>query len=368
MGKNQAPSMILGCCALCLFLVALVVYDSGSAMSKEASLIDPDLHFKSLGDEGCFIVKAKLVSKSEKQKSQSSSSTDSSGSTTTTTTTYSYSCEDTYYYEVVKNNKVTGPDFSKIYEIDKRMDTSIRGNERCNSYKMVRKGPQAPKHKANITVPCWEATKDMPVERPSLYYCGNPSCIKIFSPYVKEKYEKSAGAVKLTGTLMMIFASVILIIAIVGSRYDVSNKSSEPPPFNAQNSNNNQPGQIMMIPSQPQQQQTQAYVVQQEHQQFVQPQIAQAQIVEPGLYGYPQQTQQQQFVQPQIVQPQPYVVPQQQQSVQPIQQPASKVMSVVVPPDSVSGNMILVNSPDGQAIQVQVPIGVGPGQQFQVQY
>ena len=391
------------CTGICLALIGVIIRSSGANLSAEVDKLNPDLHFTYLGEAACFTQQVILTSVTEKTAQSSSrgsgtssnnspttttTTSGSSGSTTTTTTTtnsksssntqttstsqttsYSYECHDTYVYEVVKGSDlpfVAGQ--TKTYSIDTSLDTSIRPSQgtsgsdaSCESTKI---GPAKPTFQENITVECWEATAEMPTERPSLYFCGNPSCLKIFSPYTAEEYADVAAGLISAGNSMLLAAAFVVIVGGLCVGRSSSNKTAVPPPMIATTSNQSKWGtaahgaqqqQVMMIPQQGGQQQPPQYQQQQPQYQQQPPQYQQ----QPQQQPYLVQPMQPMIVQPQVVQPSPYAV---------VAVPQPQIMSVAVPPGAIGGQLIQVQSPDGKVIQVQVPAGFAAGQQFQVQY
>jgi hypothetical protein len=380
--KTGGKCMI--CTGICFALIGVIIRSSGANLSAEVDKLNPDLHFTYLGEAACFTQQVILTSVTEKTAQSSSrgsgtSNSKSSSNTQTTstsqTTSYSYECHDTYVYEVVKGSDlpfVAGQ--TKTYSIDRSLDTSIRPSQgtsgsdaSCESTKI---GPAKPTFQENITVECWEATAEMPTERPSLYFCGNPSCLKIFSPYTAEEYADVAAGLISAGNSMLLGAAFVVIVGGLCVGRSSSNKTAVPPPMIATTSNQSKWGtaahgaqqqQVMMIPQQGGQQQPPQYQQQQQQQpQYQQqpPQYQQQPQQQPYLVQ-PMQPMQPMIVQPQVVQPSPYAV---------VAVPQPQIMSVAVPPGAIGGQLIQVQSPDGKVIQVQVPAGFAAGQQFQVQY
>jgi hypothetical protein len=217
---------------------------------------------------------------------------------------------------------------------------------------MSKANPQKPAFDNHTIVDCWEQTKDMPTDTPVFYYCNNPLCIKIFSPHTKEALEAGGEALASTGQVLNLMGIVALVFAVAFYVYASQKRNKVMPPGGFQ-PNQPQPGQVMMIGGPQQQQQ------QQQQQQFQQPQ----QMFMQTAQATPVQMQQPMVIQPQQIQQQ-----QNLQQLQQFQQQQQRRMTVAVPPNSIGGAMIIVATPTGQQIQVPIPQGMVPGQQFQVAY
>jgi hypothetical protein len=78
------------------------------------------------------------------------------------------------------------------------------------------------------------------------------------------------------------------------------------------------------------------------------------------------------YVVPQSQSAQPYIPSQQHMHVsvpvQPIPQMARNQMRVIIPRDCTPGSMILVNTPTGSQIQIQIPFDRRPGDEIIVEY
>jgi hypothetical protein len=415
---NHGPSLactLVGCCCI---LIGVVLGSIGAGITAGAAEMNPDLHFK-MQKKGCYIQSvlhvAQTVQSSNRRLLSKRGQIDRDLRTTGKSTKsgsknnrQTSSCQDVYWYTVIKvenidyvylraeeknaefpinanasnasnasndassNAATPNVAFTSVrnestqtYAIDPGMDVSKRKGTvstgdthgeytkgSCEDPLMSKANPQKPAFDNHTIVDCWEQTKDMPTDTPVFYHCNNPLCIKIFSPHTKEALEAGGEALASTGQVLNLMGIVALVFAVAFYVYASQKRNKVMPPGGFQ-PNQPQPGQVMMIGGPQQQQQ------QQQQQQFQQPQ----QMFMQTAQATPVQMQQPMVIQPQQIQQQ-----QNLQQLQQFQQQQQRRMTVAVPPNSIGGAMIIVATPTGQHIQVPIPQGMVPGQQFQVAY
>ena len=370
---NQQQSIGIGCCGLCIIIIASAISGASTTLSEQTMQMNPSLHFIDLGKKGCFVEDVTVFSSTTEE--SHSQSNGKHGSST------SYHCEDSYHYSVsrTKNlhkemfqldpkkftNKRTGSDGSEEGGcLDRNMENANKGS-----------GYASPKFKNNTFIQCWEQSEDMPKDRPVLYECYNIPCIVVFTPHTKEEYEALSGSMASVSAGLRLLGGAIIVAAIGYYIYNNRKKSSIAPPV--MGSGSSTPGGVVMIPPpQQQQMQSQQYVSQSTQsmastqyagqQQPAQVAVQVQPIMQQPMYHQPMQ---QPIVQPmQPMQPIQPMQPMQPMQPQPVQMKQQQIMTVAVPLGMSPGQMMLVNSPDGRQIQVQVPAGMGPGSQFQVAY
>ena len=380
--SSSAFVVVAVCLSCCLFFLGATFRTMGIALSNIVDDMDPDLHFNNLGTNSCFIENIYVQSQTIESQ-QSSDENGRRGSRSQNSQVTRYSCEDRFQYSLIKsadlpflflqehaktNVTIVGNathamtkqrnTTTLVYLTHPDVDIVQRGQGTCASNALKQSTPTYTNHSY---VECWEASQLMPDDIPILYFCYNPSCLKIFTPYTKAMYEKQGVAMESTGTVLIVLGILFGLCAVaLVYLLQSKNKNSVTPTMTT----NQQSGQLQMVPlpyQQHQQQHQPASLIQPYQQPLpLQPMVPPIQPIQPlqptfGIQNqFQQQQQQQQFV-PQL---QPQVVPQQQQ----------QLMMVTCPPGSLPSQTILVNTPQGQTMQVMIPPNVMPGGQFQVAY
>ena len=210
--EPHRPSCSNTCVILCLLTISFFIFLSGAQdkrlgddMVHQAQLMNPTLHFRSLGNNSCWIQHVLHLQDS--------------------TTGRRPKCIDSYVYLVA----LVGDTNSTLYRTNATEDTGVRefgttgsGNyysntdDHSDACARSRHLPLRPPKKKNATyVECWEATDDY--FNSDYYYCGNyPRCVKIFTPLHREYQVLVRGRdLVFTGVVLMGVASVVVIGGVV---------------------------------------------------------------------------------------------------------------------------------------------------------
>ena len=111
---NQQQSIGIGCCGLCIIIIASAISGASTTLSEQTMQMNPSLHFIDLGKKGCFVEDVTVFSSTTEE--SHSQSNGKHGSST------SYHCEDSYHYSVSRTKNL----HKEMFQLDPKKFTNKR--------------------------------------------------------------------------------------------------------------------------------------------------------------------------------------------------------------------------------------------------
>ena len=171
--RNQA--YVLVGCSLFLLAVSVTLEMIGSSWTESAKTLQPDSDFESLG-EVCQILHIDHTTDFHRSRRRLRLGNFHEQRELASSSNKKRWCYDLFTYSfTIRNEREV---YTTIKGVDKQTKPGARVNVRCNKIK----GKATPIYSNGSFVECWKPAKDLGEEMFQLYNCGNPSCLKIYSP------------------------------------------------------------------------------------------------------------------------------------------------------------------------------------------
>lgn len=170
--KNQAAGT--AAYGICLLLFGIAVTSASRFFTNRGNSMQPDEDFSSLGKSACEIVN--VIHSEDYLRRRQRILRGSTSSSHNSNHEESRQCYDKYTYEFIITNSTEIQVYESSEETHQR--PGANNNEPCHNGQQL----ADPTFSNSSFVECWKPAKPIAPEIRELYKCGNPSCIKIFSP------------------------------------------------------------------------------------------------------------------------------------------------------------------------------------------
>lgn len=184
--RNRALG--LAGCSLCMWVLSVALRTASSSFFASGDSLNPETDFASLGTQACLIVRVDHASEFARRRlaADSYGGDDATRETqprelrtsSSSSSDDSRQCYDMYTYSFVIRNESTGLVFKTIDDVDKQSRPGAGNNEACQEYQTK----ASPKFDNGTHTECWKPVEELDGDKFELYQCGNPSCVKIYSP------------------------------------------------------------------------------------------------------------------------------------------------------------------------------------------